>query len=142
MLLNLSNNPKETKEKITKEIGKIYDLKTRQNLGGVNSGKLIITKGSIDIFNLLILNKGLSTCNIEIRPDGIIIRFQAALETYALVIPFYKLRVYKGQAEEYTLFRDNQNIKVKADRPEIHDFMKKIRHCKSEHWSSSSFLDQ
>lgn len=141
MLLNLSDNPKLQKEKIEESVGKPFNLEERKNLDGVNSGKIAIASGSIDIYNLLILNQGLNTCNIELRPDGIIIRFQAALENYALVIPFYKLKIYKGKAKQYSLFKDQYHIKVKADRQEVHKFIKKIRETKAEHWSSSHFLD-
>src|SRR5699024_5757189 len=120
MLVNLSQDKDSLKEKIEAEIGKPFDLVKREELGGIDSGLMEITSSSIDIFNLLILNDGMSTCSLEMRPDGIIIRFQAALETYALVIPYYKLKIYKGRAKEYSLYRDNYFIKVKADQQKTH----------------------
>lgn len=136
MLVNLSRKDQDSTDKISAEVGDIFNLKARQALQGSVSGKLEITAQSIDIHNLLIFNHGINTCTIELRPDGIIIRFQVGLDTYGLVMPYYKLKVYKGQAEEYALHRDHYYIKVKANRPEIHHFIKKIRHQKADHWSS------
>lgn len=137
MLINLSQDKDQLKQKIEEQIGKPFTLSEREELNGIDSGLLEITSSSIDIYNLLILNQGMSTCSIEMRPDGILIRFQAALETYALVVPYYKLKIYKGQAKEYSLYRDNYFIKVKADQQKTHDFMRKLRHFKAEHWSSA-----
>lgn len=137
MLLNLSENNSAAKEKIEAEIGKPFDLKTREKLKGIDSGMLEITDSSIDIYNLLVLNEGMSTCSVEMRPDGIIVRFQAALENYGLVIPYYKLNIYKGRAREYSIYRDQYFIKVKADRQKVHDFMKKVRSYKAQHWTSA-----
>lgn len=141
MLVNLSELNPEVKEKIDAEVGKPFDLEKRKELGGIDSGKLIINSCSIDIYNLIILDPGIKTCNIELRPDGIVLRFQVGLDNYALVIPYYKLKVYKGKAREYSIYRDQYFIKVEADRQEVHDFMKKLRLCKAEHWTSSNFYD-
>ena len=56
-------------------------------MGGNGSDKLIITDASNDIVELLKLDNNINQCNIEIRSNGIIIRFRALLETYGLIIP-------------------------------------------------------
>ena len=43
-------------------------------MGGVGSSKLLISATSIDIHNLLILDNNRNTCNVELRPKGIILR--------------------------------------------------------------------
>lgn len=136
MLVNLSKNPRSLKQKMEEAVGAAFNLEQRKELEGIDSGLLEITTSSIDIYNLLVLNKGMSTCSIEMRPDGIILRFQAALETYALVIPHYKLKIYKGKAKEYAFYMDNYYIKVKAEQQKVHDFIRKIRQYKAQHWSS------
>lgn len=136
MLLNISYKDRKKKEKIDGEVGKPFTLMKRFQLGGIGSGKLFINSSSIQIHNLLILDSYLNTCSIEIRPDGILVSFRSLLETYALVIPYYKLKLYKGRAEEYSVYRDNYFIKVKANNKRIHNFMKKIQNEKAHHWSS------
>ena len=88
--------------------------------------KLFITETSIDIHNLLILDQNINQCNIELRPKGIIVHFRSLLETYGLIIPYYKLKIYKGKAEEYSIYKDHSTIKVAAKNKSTHAFFKKI----------------
>ena len=126
MLLNISYNRPEIREKINEEVGKPFTLLERFKLKGTGSPKLHITSTSLDIHNLLVLDNNMNTCNIEMRPKGIIIMFRSLLETFALVIPYYKLHLYKGQAKVYSFYKDHYFIKVKAGDPSVHNFMKKV----------------
>lgn len=126
MLYNVSYNRPKIQREIEKEIGGILRLRERLKLGGSGSPQLRMTDKSIQIHNLMVLDNNADTCNIELREKGIIIRFRSLLETYALPIPYYKLTIYKGRAEEYSLYRDDYFIKVKADKKRIHNFMKKV----------------
>ncbi len=126
MLLNVSYNEPDINEKIEKAVGKPFSLRERWSKGGIGSSKLVISKTSIDIHNLLILDNNRNTCNIELRPKGIIIRFRSLLETYALVIPYYKLTFYKGKAQEYSIYKDEQFVKVVADTRSTFKFFSKL----------------
>lgn len=126
MLLNVSYNDPKIKEKIDTAVGKPFTLKERWAKGGVGSSKLIISQTSIEIHNLLVLDNNRNTCNIELRPKGIILRFRSLLETYALVIPYYKLTLYKGKAQEYSIYKDKQFVKVVADTKATFKFFSKL----------------
>ncbi len=126
MLLNVSYTNSEITRKVDNEVGKPFKLKERWAMGGIGSPKLFITETSIEIRNLLILDNNIDCCNIEMRPKGIIVRFRSLLETYALVIPFYKLTTYKGDFAIYSIYRDNHFIKVRSDTKAIQKFFKKI----------------
>lgn len=126
MLLNVSYNRIEITEKIDREVGKPFTLKERWAMGGIGSPKLFITETSLEIRNLLILDNNLDCCNIELRPKGIIVGFRSLLESYALVIPFYKLSIYKGNLAVYSIYRDHHFIKVRSDTKAIQKFFKKI----------------
>ena len=126
MLLNVTYNEPEVKEKIDIAVGKPFSLRERWDKGGIGSSKLFITQASIDIHNLLILDNNRNTCNIELRPKGIILRFRSLLETYALIIPYYKLTLYKGKAQEYSIYKDKQFIKVAADTKATFKFFTKL----------------
>ncbi len=126
MLLNVSYKDPKIKEKIDTAVGKPFTLKERWAKGGVGSSKLIISQTSIEIHNLLVLDNNRNTCNIELRPQGIILRFRSLLETYALVIPYYKLTLYKGKAQEYSIYKDKQFVKVVADTKATFKFLSKI----------------
>jgi hypothetical protein len=132
MLLNISYNRPAVTEKINRKVGKPFTLFERVKLKGTGSPKLLITSTSIEIQNLLILDNNTNVCNVEMRINGIIVRFRSLLETYALVIPYFKLNLYKGKAEEYSIYIDHHFIKVKADKPGIHKFFKKIIDYKSD----------
>ncbi|MBF4984351.1 hypothetical protein FNJ87_08440 [Nonlabens mediterrranea] len=130
MLYNVSYNDPETRRLIEKDVGKVLSLRQRWKLNGSGSPKLHIASSSIQIHNLLVVDNSLNVCNIELREKGIIVRFRSRLQTYALPIPYYKLNIYKGRAEEYSIYRDNYFIKVKANRKPIHDFFKKVSQLK------------
>jgi len=132
MLVNVSYNNKEITRKIDAEVGKPFTLKERWAMGGIGSPKLFITKASLEIHNLLILDNNLDSCNIEIRPKGVIVRFRSLLETYALVIPFYKLTIYKGDLAVYSIYRDHYFIKVRSDTKAIQKFFKKLLNYKAD----------
>ena len=132
MLLNVSYNNKEITQKIDEEVGKPFTLKQRWAMGGIGSPKLFITASSTEIRNLLILDNNLDSCNIELRPKGIILRFRSLLETYALIIPFYKLVIYKGDLAVYSVYRDHHFVKVKADTKAIQKFFRKMLDYKAD----------
>lgn len=134
MLLNVSYNNKQTSRRIDEEVGKPFPLATRFKMRGIGSSKLIITETSIQINNLLMLDNNRNQCNIEMRPNGIIVGFRSLLESYALVIPYYKLVLYKGKSEEYSIYRDNYFIKIEAKPKDkaTHNFMSKVLAAKAE----------
>ena len=139
MLKNLSYNCKKTKDLLIDRVGKSLTLFERLKIGGNGSDKLIITDASNDIVELLKLDNNINQCNIEIRSNGIILRFRSLLETYGLVIPFYKMVIYKGEKKIYSIYIDNQYIKFLADKKSIHSFIKKINRLKSEYLNKTGF---
>ncbi len=132
MLVNVSYNNKEITRKVDDEVGRPFTLKERWAMGGIGSPKLFITEASIEIRNLLLLDNNLDTCNIEMRPKGLIVRFRSLLETFALVVPYYKLGVYKGDFAVYSIFKDHYFIKVRSDTKAIQKFFRKILDYKAD----------
>ena len=70
MLLNVSYNNPEIRKKIDNEVGKPFSFFERIKQGGIGLGHLIITSSSIEIQNLLALDKYRNKCNIEFTSDG------------------------------------------------------------------------
>lgn len=126
MLKNISYNNQKIIDEINNYVGKPYTILQRLKIGGIGSSKLIVNSADSIIENLLNLDNNLNYCNIEIRPKGIIIHFKSLLETYGLIVPFYKLKIFKGKANEYSIYIDNFFIKVNANKKTEHDFFKKI----------------
>ncbi|MER3317932.1 hypothetical protein [Flagellimonas sp.] len=133
MLLNVSYNDKKVTKKIDEAVGKPLSIKERFAMGGIGSPKLHITEASIDIYNLLVLDNSTNTCNVEIRPNGIIVRFRSRLETYSLIIPYYKLNVYKGDIGIYSIYMDHYFIKVRSDTKAIQRFFRKLLDYRADH---------
>lgn len=125
MLINNSYNEPKVKEAIESLVGPPFKLTARWQMGGIGSPQLFITQTSAEIHSLLALDHNRNSCNIEMRPKGIILRFRSLLETYALVIPYYKLQLYKGKAEEYSIYMDQYVVKVYANAG-VHKFFKKL----------------
>ncbi|WP_411031172.1 hypothetical protein [Spongiimicrobium sp. 3-5] len=137
MLVNVSYNNKEITKKVDEAVGKPFLLKERFKMGGIGSPKMFITETSLEIRNLLILDNTIDSCNIEMRPKGIIVRFRSLLETFALVIPYYKLTIYKGNASVYSVHKDQYFIKVNSDTKAVQKFFKKILDYKADNLPTS-----
>ena len=131
MLRNVSYKNEKQKLEINELVGKPFGLFKRIKEGGVGSGKLLITKADEDIENLLILDHNLNYCNIEMRPNGIIVYFRVLLETYALIIPYYKLVIFKVDAQEYTINIDQKFVKIKVKGKRNHGFFRRIMEQKA-----------
>ncbi|KPM31453.1 Hypothetical protein I595_2719 [Croceitalea dokdonensis DOKDO 023] len=137
MLLNVSYNDKKINKKIEEAVGKPFTIKERFKLGGIGSPKLEITQASVEIRNLLILDNNADCCNIEMRPNGIILGFRSLLESFALVIPYYKLTIYKGDLGIYSVYRDNHFVKVRADTKAVQKFFRKLLDYKADNAPTS-----
>ena len=137
MLLNVSYTDKSITRKVDTEVGKPFTLKERWAMKGIGSPKLFIVDTSVEIRNLLILDNNLDSCNIELRPKGIIVRFRSLLETFALVIPYYKLTIYKGNLATYGVYKDHYFIKVQADTKAVQKFFKKMLDLKTNNTPTS-----
>lgn len=134
MLLNVSYNKKDITQKINQAVGKPFSLIERFRRKGIGSTKLIITQTSQQISELLALDNNRNQCNVEMRPNGIIVGFRSILESYALIIPYHKLVMYKGKSDEYSIYMDNYFIKFQAGKKDtlIHNFVRKILDAKTD----------
>ncbi len=133
MLVNVSYNNPEITRRIDQLVGKPFTLKERWAMKGIGSPKLFITEASMEIRNLLLLDNNRDSCNIELRPKGIVLRFRSLLETYALVIPYYKLTLYKGDLGIYSVYMDHHFVKVQADTKAVQKFFVRMLGYKADH---------
>ncbi len=133
MLLNVSYNDKEITRKIEAEVGKPFSIRKRFEMRGIGSPKLILRDTSLQISNLMNLDNNRNVCNIEMRPDGIIVGFRSRLNAYALIIPYYKLVIFKGRSDEYTIHKNDYFFRIEAHAGDtaVHQFMKKVMKAKA-----------
>ena len=126
MLLNISYNSDKNEELILSLVGKPYNIWSLFQIGKIGSPRLQIISASKEISKLLSYDNNIDWCNIELRPKGVIIRFRSLLETYGLIIPYYKLTLFKSDSNEYSFYCDVIKIKVLAKTKNSIDFIKKI----------------
>lgn len=127
MLVNISHNDKKIKKTIADLVGKPFGILENLRLKGIGSPRVVILKASQEISSILNKNNSIKYANIELRPNGILIGFQSQLEVYALVIPFYKLVVFRP-GNWITFHIDQHFISIDASKnsKKIRDFMTKI----------------
>ncbi len=140
MLVNTSYHEKKINNSIIDLVGKPFGLIDNIKLNGIGSPRLDIIKTSEEIATLLSYDNNRNFCNIELRPKGIIIRFRSLLETFSLVIPFYKLVIFKP-ANSYTFYIDHHFISIDAppDNKSINRFIKKLNQFKAD--NSPTYID-
>ena len=131
MLINISYHDKLIEKKINSIIGPPYSLIDRIKKNGIGSPRLTINKSSDNINNLLVLDKNINYCNIELRPKGIIVRFRSLLETYGLIVPFYKLNIHKEKSYQYSIFYESSFVKLDVRKDIEYSFFKKMMNEKA-----------
>ena len=127
MLFNISYKNLKIEKQINEMVGKPFSLLDNIKKGGIGSPKLFITRCSQEIYGLLHVNESVKFCNIELRPNGIIIGFQSRLDVYALVIPYYKLVLFKP-GNTVTFHIDHHYISVDCSKnsKNTYKFLEKI----------------
>ena len=140
MLVNTSYNEKKVNQTIDELVGKPFSLIENIKQNGIGSPRLDILKTSDEIATLLSYDNNRNFCNVELRPRGIIIRFRSLLETFSLVIPYYKLVIFKP-ANSFTFHLDHHFISVDASikNKGVHRFMEKLNQLKVE--NSPTYID-
>ena len=138
MLKNLSYKDPQIEKQINSLVGDEFSLMKKLKLKGAGSRKLYIKKCDNEIYDLLRNDYELSVCNIEIRPKGIIIYIKSSLETYGLIIPYYKLVIFKVGNEDYTINADTNFLKIRIKNRSDHGFMKKVNSQKAIYLSDKN----
>jgi hypothetical protein len=136
MLLNDSYNHAEVNRQINESVGKAYGFFERIKMKGNGSPRLLIAESSKSIQELLDLDNNASWCYIEIRPKGIVLRFRSLLETFAFVIPWWKLTVFKTDAQLYTLHQDGEFVRLNIVSTAEQKFIKRLMETKLEQFGS------
>ncbi len=127
MLFNISHNNKKITNQIDDLVGKRFGLFENIKLKGIGSPRLIISKSSSKIEAIFNKNYAIKYANIELRPKGIIIGFQSQLEVYALVIPFYKLVIFKpGNSITFHVDEHFVNVDCSKNYSKIASFLAKM----------------
>ncbi|MAJ37765.1 MAG: hypothetical protein CMC19_07570 [Flavobacteriaceae bacterium] len=136
MLVNTSYNDKKINQEIDTLVGAPFGFFERIKMGGVGSPQMRIRTASKEILSLLNKNTNRDIANIELRPNGIIVRFHSRLENYALVIPYFKLTLFKGEKDSSSVFCDQHKITFEVYNKQVSKFVKRLLREKAKQTSS------
>lgn len=113
MILNTTYTERDQEERIDNLVGKKFGFIETLKLKGIGSKRMIINKASYKIESLLNKSQDINYVNIELRPKGVLLRIHATLKTYAWVIPYYQLVVFKSL--NINIHAQGQFIQFKQD---------------------------
>ncbi len=104
IIRNISYNNKEIKSEIKALVGQPYSFLERIKMGGNGSPRLVVATATDEIEKLLAVDNRTRYCNIELRPKGLILSLRSRLETYAWIIPYTQLTLFRttGYLELYS----------------------------------------
>ncbi|MHA7942865.1 hypothetical protein ACJOV8_007315 [Formosa sp. 3Alg 14/1] len=97
MLFNTSHANKEYTRASAEILGDTYSLLEKIKLGGVGSGRFVISQLSAKLQPKNMEVVSVNYANIELRPKGIIVHFTNKLDRYSWIIPYYRLVIYNAQ---------------------------------------------
>jgi hypothetical protein len=126
MLVNVSYNKPDLDRLIDSEVGPAFSLLDRIKRGGIGSPKLWIESASEGIRELLERDINNNTCNIELRPSGLILRFRSLLETYAFVLPFSDSDIRMDRDGSYRLSRASNHILIHSRRENARRYFNRL----------------
>ncbi|MCR8667988.1 hypothetical protein NO995_09870 [Aestuariibaculum sp. M13] len=95
MILDTSYTNKANNELINDLVGRPYSIFEKLKLRGVGSKRMIIEQASPNFKPFLNSNSNINYANLELRPKGLLIRFNKGLQTFTWIIPFYHLTLFK-----------------------------------------------
>lgn len=137
MLVNVSYPDKKRTRKVNELVGKPYGLFSLTRIKGIGSPRMAISSCSQNIFKLFRVGSGTKHCNIELRPEGIIVWFRNAQETFIWAVPFYQLSVFQNGLE-YSIHGGGDFMKLEKAyfKQKITPFMDRLMELKATSISS------
>ena len=128
---------KEIDDLVGKRFGLLHKIKN----GLVGSEPFVIHQWQGD-FDFDVDSKDYDRkCNIELRPNGIIVHYRKKLSTFIWPIPFHQLTIYKS-GEVISIYQNTNFVKMKPmlRRKKLSPFIQKVITAKTEYMSSHHLL--
>ncbi len=94
MILNTTYTNKENDATINNLVGNPYSFFKKLQMKGIGSGRMIIDKVSPKLEKTLLNGPDINYANIELRPEGILVRITRRLDNFTWIIPYYQLYTY------------------------------------------------
>jgi len=141
MIVDTTYTDKTVNQLINDLVGKPFSLYEIFKMRGTGSKRMIIDEASPNFSSYLNTNSDPTYANLELRPNGVLIRINKGLRNFTWVIPFYQLVIYKTNGSsihaqgKFIHFKNNITFK------ENKAFFKKLLDRKVEFEKQYDFID-
>ena len=142
MIRETTYNIKEVRQEIAAVAGRSISLFKRLKMGGNGSQRLVIVEAFKDLEALIDVDNRSRFCNIELRENGIILHFRSRLESFAWVVPFHILSLFKSD-DSLSIYAGAEFVRVKAAHNSTlnQKFINKILAMKAEKYTQQNDLN-
>lgn len=133
---------KEIKQEINAIVGKSMSILKRLKMGGNGSQRLIIVEAFKELEELINVDNKSKFCNLEIRENGIILHFRSRLETYAWIVPFHLMSLFKSE-DSISIYAGAEFVRLRPAHNSTfnHKFIQKILDMKASNHSYHNDLN-
>jgi hypothetical protein len=139
MLFPHSYYSKKIEKEINDLVGKPIGYLDRIKMRGIGSQRFLVEEANSEVMELISKQNTPPYTNIELRPKGIILWFRVKLDSWVLVLPYFKLSVFKT-AGHLIIHQDHWKLKLEpAHNATLKlKFIQKLLGLKAEIVSSES----
>ena len=143
MIRETTYSIKEVRQEITAAVGKPISFLKRLKMGGNGSQRYVIIEAFKQLEALIDVDNKSRFCNIELRENGIILHFRSRLETFAWIIPFHTLSLFKSE-NSLSIFSGSEFVRVRPahNSPLSQKFIQKILTWKAEKYMQQNEINQ
>ena len=95
LIIDSTYTNKSNDQLINDLVGKPFSFFEKIKLKGIGSKRMIIENSSDNLKPYLNTVSDINYANLELRPNGVLVRINKGLQTFVWVIPYYQLVIYK-----------------------------------------------
>jgi hypothetical protein len=139
MIRETTYNIKEVRQEIAAVAGSSISFFKRLKMGGNGSQRLVIIEAFKELEELIDVDNRSRFCNIELRENGIILHFRSRLESFAWVVPFHILSLFKSD-DSLSIYSGSEFVRVKAAHNSLlnQKFINKILEMKAQKFTQQN----
>lgn len=141
MILDTTYTNKSHNELINDLVGRPFTLLEVFRMKGVGSKRMMIEEASAGLKPYINDISDITYANLELRPNGILVKINKGLQNFTWAIPYYHLVIYKTEGisihahGRYIRFKNNINLR------ENKSFFRKMNHRKLEFDSQYQLIE-
>lgn len=114
MILDTTYMPEDKVALINEKVGESYSLIQRIKMGGAGSHRMVIEEHSPNFMSILRRNNSTDYCSIELRPGGIIVHIHKRLNSYAWLVPYHLMSIFKSNT--FSIHAAGEFLKLRMDK--------------------------